>query len=242
MDITLPLIAETVELEEQRAPFLERWESFLRSFLGGDKDISVKPPAQEAAMPKIQAELPPEEGESLAHSAQVQGGGFLFSSGSKAGETITMPHNTMQREPIWQPNEVLNQVMENLSLLARPGGAQELRMKLYPEFLGEILVRMRNVRGVLSAEIMTQDIAVKEVLESQMSVLRQRFQQLDMQVGEFHITLNNEGNKGTGGGEARGQHGRGGAESPPVTELLYGKGKALLGSIYDEGYTVNYLV
>ncbi len=98
----------------------------------------------------------------------------------------------------FKPNEVMAQVMERLALLARPG-IQELRLRLQPEYLGNLLIRLRNVQGVLSAEIVAQHGAVKELLESQLDNLRQRFQELNLAVEEFRVLVGGDGREGRGG-------------------------------------------
>lgn len=99
-----------------------------------------------------------------------------------------------------QPQEVLNQVVDKMPLLNRPG-LQELRVSLQPPELGELLIRLRRVKGVLSAEIMTQNVAVKELLEGQMDLLRQRLQQINLNVEEFNVFVRDEGKGDTGSGE-----------------------------------------
>jgi flagellar hook-length control protein FliK len=94
------------------------------------------------------------------------------------------------------PKEVLGQIIERVNLLARPG-VQELRLQLQPEILGEVLIKMRRIKGLLSAEIMTQNIAVKELLEGNLEPLRHRFQQLNLPVEEFNVFVGGEDNSGS---------------------------------------------
>ncbi|NLJ55516.1 MAG: flagellar hook-length control protein FliK, partial [Firmicutes bacterium] len=83
---------------------------------------------------------------------------------------------------------------------------QELRLRLQPESLGEVLVRIRRQQGVLSAEIMTRHPAVQEMLESQLETLRQRFQEANLPVEHLDVLLQDEGKSGfTFSGEGRGR-------------------------------------
>ncbi len=91
--------------------------------------------------------------------------------------------------------EIVEQIFAEARYLTRPGG-QELRLKLQPDFLGEVIVRIRRHKGVLSGEIITQHLAVKELLESQLETLRQRFQQFDLNVERFQVFVKDEGQQG----------------------------------------------
>ncbi len=75
-------------------------------------------------------------------------------------------------------------------------GAGELRLRLQPEFLGEVLIRVRRLQGVLSAEIITQHLAVKEFLEGQLETLRQRFQEVNLPVEHLAVFVQAEGKNG----------------------------------------------
>lgn len=91
--------------------------------------------------------------------------------------------------------DTMEQILQRMDYLVRQGG-QELRLKLQPEFLGEVLIRMRRMRGVLSAEIITSHPAVKEMLEGQLDMLHRRFQQMNLDVQRFDVLLKDGGQNG----------------------------------------------
>ena len=108
----------------------------------------------------------------------------------------------------YDSRDVVEQILQRMDFLARQG-EQELRLKLQPEFLGEVLIRMRRVRGVLSAEIITGHPSVKEMLEGQLDMLRQRFQQMNLNVERFDVLLKDGGEEGFAfGREPRGDEPR----------------------------------
>jgi flagellar hook-length control protein FliK len=90
-------------------------------------------------------------------------------------------------------------------LLVR-SGEQELRLKLQPEFLGEILIKMRRIKGLLSAEIVTQSLALKELLEGNLENLRQRFQELNLSLEDLNISLGGKNGGGSGSGANKSPH------------------------------------
>jgi len=236
-DLPLSYTVEETGTKQGPATFWERMERFFNSFLAGGKGSEAKPPVENGAKMGLQGEQSSEKGDALANPAKA--GDVLFAPLTRADEATAMA-DTKSRAPLWQPREVLNQVMEKLTLLTKPG-VQELRIKLHPDFLGEIFVRMRNVRGVISAEIMTSDPAVKEMLESQLDSLRQRFQLLNMQVDEFNVMLNNEGGKKPGDEDFDQQQGQQ-ANNLPGGGAGYGDNEKSPLDDYDDAYRVNHLV
>lgn len=139
--------------------------------------------------------------------------------------------------------DTMEQILRRMDYLVRQGG-QELRLKLQPEFLGEVLIRMRRMRGVLSAEIITSHPAVKEMLEGQLDTLHRRFQQMDLNVESFDVLLKDGGEDGFAfGREPRG-------DKPPPAGTLYGtpglsgagEEEAPFSGYFDGGRQVDYLV
>ena len=118
-------------------------------------------------------------------------------SSKAAAEAKTFSHSSSRLQANLQPHsrEILEQITTRMDYLARPG-EQELRLKLQPEFLGEVLIRVRRIKGILSAEIITQHLAVKELLEGQMETLRQRFQEVNLDVERLQVFVKDEGQHG----------------------------------------------
>ncbi len=220
--------------EKQPATFLERLESFLRSFLLGESGPSGE---KTSAAGLGQGSTGDSSREAEIVGKPGSGGEFVFPSGIQPEEAASI-HQTTYRDNLVQPREIVNQIIDKITLLTR-SGEQELRMKLQPEFLGEIMIRMRRVKGVLTAEITTQNIAVKELLEGQMDTLRQRFQQMDMNVEEFRILLNNE--RDGGNGEGAREHYRESEWDRFAAGSAYGKNETLTFEDYEEKRGVNYL-
>jgi hypothetical protein len=215
-----------------------RVEGFSGSLPSGGK----APPAGEAPPMDVWEKGPlpefPLNGEEALGNSQGQGGGdFISSSLNRSDETPAgwraLPHLNFA-----QPGELAAQVAEKMTLFTRPG-EQELRMRLQPEFLGEILIKMKRIKGVLTAEIVTQNIAVKELLEGQMDALRQRFQQMEMHVEEFHVFLDSD--KNGGGDRGTNENSAGGKPGAFVPKGAYGREKDGDLNRYGENGRVNYL-
>lgn len=177
---------------------LARVEKFLQYLLNGgreatDANAGQRMPGEEQL--KVQT-LPPEKNP-LGTALENESGRIDAMLSGRSGETA-VARGFPAYTPPFQPNEVMAQVMERIALLARPG-IQEMRLQLQPEHLGNILIRLRNVQGVLSAEVLTQHMAVKELLEGQLDNLRQRFQDMNLVVDEFRVLV------GSGQREGRGE-------------------------------------
>ena len=141
--------------------------------------------------------------------------------------------------------EIIPQIVEQAGQLAMTG-AEELRLRLQPEFLGEVLIRVRRLQGVLTAEIVAQDLAVRELLASQLEALRQRFQEVNLPVEHLSVSVQAEGEHGSaslagdaGGHDfsgAAGTGGEGGGENVPEEE-----DGVLSPALWEAGQRVNYL-
>ncbi len=146
------------------------------------------------------------------------------------------------------PAKIIPQIVEQAGSLSI-SGAQEMRLRLQPEFLGEVLIRVRQLQeGVLTAEIITQHHAVKELLASQLDTLRQRFQEVNLPLEHLAVFVQAEGENSfafagdTGGrafsdaSDAPKAKGAGMGENAPG-----GENGDLLSGIWGTGRKVNYL-
>ena len=186
-----PVAAGEENAEKSTSSLFSRVEQFFRTLLLGDQETS----GQQGNFQGMLAEQLEEKSQDSGRqnpSNLFRGADSMLSALSNRSEAASSRGFAASLPPNVQPQEVLGQIVERMNLLNRPGG-QEIRIRLQPEILGEVMIRMRRIQGVLSAEIMTQNTAVKEMIESQMDSLRQRFQEMDLNVEEFHVSVGEEG-------------------------------------------------
>ena len=156
----------------------------------------VKTPPSGEAIPEEGLEGRPRESGGLFSDEGAQKGNSLASTlyvegapgegmGNACSSFVPSQPSGMLQENF---SDTMEQIFQRLDYLVRQGG-QELRLKLQPEFLGEVLIRMRRMRGVLSAEIITSHPAVKEMIEGQLDMLHRRFQQMNLDVERFDVLL-----------------------------------------------------
>ena len=171
----------------------------------------------------------------------------IVASGAGEGQHI-MPASFRSRAEI--PvltnfhGEIIPQIVEQAGRMAMTG-AEELRLRLQPEFLGEVLIRVRRLQGVLTAEIITQDLAVRELLASQLEALRQRFQEVNLPVEHLSVSVQAEGEHGSAsfagdadGRASPGASGTGGGVEENASEK---EGGVLPPTLWNTGQRVDYL-
>ncbi len=182
--------------ENPASSLITRVEQFIRSLLLGHKETADQPGSFQGLLAEQLEEKTPgmdldrPNVSNLFRSSDDILALVNSRADSAAPRSVAALHSTHT-----QPQHVLGQIVERMHLFNRPG-EQEIRIRLHPEILGEVLIRMRRVQGVLSAEIQTQNVAVKDLIESQLDSLRQRFQQMDLNVEEFHVSVGDESRNG----------------------------------------------
>lgn len=71
-------------------------------------------------------------------------------------------------------------------------GVADLRLRLKPEQLGDLRLRIMMEEGILSATLHAQSQQVKEILESSLSTLKQSLKDHGIQVDKFVVTTGNQ--------------------------------------------------
>ncbi|NLU36666.1 MAG: flagellar hook-length control protein FliK [Clostridiales bacterium] len=74
-------------------------------------------------------------------------------------------------------------------MLLKTENESSLRMKLIPEHLGEMEIRLRMKDGLLTAEILVETMSAKEAMESQLQYLKSRLKSQNIILNEVSIGL-----------------------------------------------------
>lgn len=104
-----------------------------------------------------------------------QPGAVTFSSGA----VYTQTADTQQ---------VMNQILDYMKVSMKPEDTV-LSMQLHPENLGTLHIQISAREGVMTAHFTATSEAVKTVLENQMVVLRENFEQQDIKVDAIEVTV-----------------------------------------------------
>lgn len=97
------------------------------------------------------------------------------------------------RTPV-NPKEIIEQMVEKISLI-QSKKVSELTLDLKPDYLGKMTIKLAMEEGVLTARFLTDNPQVKNLLESNLSTLRQQLESQGIKVEktEVNVQLNNGG-------------------------------------------------
>lgn len=101
---------------------------------------------------------------------------------SKNEQPVTLEVTNQTASPIVQdPNNVIGQIVEHASLIKNPGNS-EMVIKLKPEHLGDLTLKVAVENGVVSATFHTNSSEVRGIIESSLQQLRQDMNQQGIKV------------------------------------------------------------
>lgn len=84
--------------------------------------------------------------------------------------------------------DIMRQIMDYMKLQVRPG-MSDLEMQLHPESLGTLQIHLAAKGGVVTANFIAQNEAVKAALESQMIQLKENFAEQGVKVEAIEVTV-----------------------------------------------------
>ena len=95
----------------------------------------------------------------------------------------------------------------------------ELHVKLKPEELGNVAIKLVMEKGVLTAKIFVEDTLVKAMIESNLPDLKEQLKNQNIDVSDFSVSLNLENNEMLNKGFQNGSE----DDSRNAREMAYGK-------------------
>jgi flagellar hook-length control protein FliK len=148
--------------------------------------------------------------------------------------------------------EVMQQIMDYMKVQVKPD-MSSLEMQLHPASLGTLQIQVAAKGGVLTANFVTQNEAVKAALESQMIQLKESFEEQGVKVEAIEVTVqthqfeqNLEQGRGRQPQETEGRRVRtrritlGGTEESDIPEELDEQDKLTAQMMAANGNTVDY--
>lgn len=84
--------------------------------------------------------------------------------------------------------DIMKQIMDYMKIQVKPD-MSHLEMQLHPESLGTLQVNVASKDGAVTAQFVTQNEAVKAVLESQMIQLKESFAEQGVKVDAVEVTV-----------------------------------------------------
>lgn len=107
--------------------------------------------------------------------------------------------SVMKNIPISR-NELINQVVDKAQVLVS-GDKSEMVMDLKPDHLGKLTIRLVTERGMVMARITAENQQVKEVLETNLQVLRDAMEKQGMSIQGFSVSVGDQPQQGFQRGE-----------------------------------------
>jgi len=86
------------------------------------------------------------------------------------------------------PVKVMEQIIDRIKVLPADGFS-EIRLMLKPETLGEVALRIATLNGIVTAMFVAENQRVKEIIESNLSQLRDSLQEQGLEVSELHVSV-----------------------------------------------------
>jgi len=84
--------------------------------------------------------------------------------------------------------DIFNQIVEKAKVLL-DGEKSEMVMHLKPDSLGKLAMKITSERGIIIAEFVAESQQVKEILESNMQLLRNVLENQGLSVQSFHVSV-----------------------------------------------------
>ena len=88
-------------------------------------------------------------------------------------------------------NSVIKQIVEKVKVDVK-GENSEIKIKLKPDFLGEMCLKLSMEKGVICAKAVVQDYQVKQLIESNLSHLRNNLEEQGINITDFEVFVGDD--------------------------------------------------
>ncbi|WP_374724036.1 flagellar hook-length control protein FliK [Calidifontibacillus erzurumensis] len=103
----------------------------------------------------------------------------------------------------------LQQIMKNSKFTTMPNGTSQIQVKLSPEHLGMLTIKLTETNGEMIARIIASTVQAKEVIEKNLQVLRHAFAVQNIQAEKFEVLYQGESQFNGTNKEYSGEQGEG---------------------------------
>lgn len=199
LELTPEQLLETIADAKQQ-PVEETGEPLVEITVQADGDDAraellgdAQPEEAVQTLPEARAE---QEGRDAGNAKQEKGHASHEEMGNPILQTIRENNFQPQAENIQTAHEaadvdaqdVMRQIMEYMKIQVKPD-VSSLEMQLHPANLGTLQIQVAAKGGVLTANFIAQNEAVKAALESQMVQLRESFEEQGVKVEAIEVTV-----------------------------------------------------
>jgi flagellar hook-length control protein FliK len=127
----------------------------------------------------------------------------LLLNQTEAKPTQLLKPMELPREQI-EPKQLMQQIVQQADILLK-SDLSEIKMQLKPDFLGKMLIKVTVEDGVVTAKFITENQHVKQMLEANLTSLRQSLEASGMKVekAEVNVQLANDSGGNYNGSDNR---------------------------------------
>lgn len=123
--------------------------------------------------------------------SREQGMGMnLFAQNLRAGQYDPQIQQMAGAESVWDADtqDIMRQIMDYMRLNLK-AEAPTMEMQLHPASLGTLQIQVASKGGIVTANFIAQNEAVKAALESQMVQLQEQFEEQGVKVAAIEVTV-----------------------------------------------------
>lgn len=190
VELNLQMLAETAnEPEEDAEPIIEV------KVEGTKPETDVENAAAKEQLPGVKdtSGQAKDEGSDKAgekHSGAKEHGSTPFVQNMQPANPNLQNVQTSQMTSAWDVDtqDIMRQIMDYMKIQVKPDMSQ-LEMQLHPANLGTLQIHVASKGGVLTANFVAQNEAVKAALESQMVQLKENFSEQGVKVEAIEVTV-----------------------------------------------------
>ncbi len=127
---------------------------------------------------------------------ETKGANFdLMMAGDLQKDSSKIAHSTGERSQLFyqsQADQIFQQMVERFKLDIRQGVSQ-LEMRLYPEELGRLALKLTMEEGIVNARIVTETLQAKELIEQNLPQLRETMAKEGIRWDEVTVDVSHDG-------------------------------------------------
>lgn len=178
---------QQLELSEQDVT-IEEFQTMIREKL---EESSTQGNAnQENSKGNLQSESPLSNNQTQVDNTQVTSGfeGALNQVITQKTETIVMNGQTQTIYTEVSAKDVFDQIVTGMKVEVTEG-ASKMVLQLEPEHLGKIALNISTANGAVSGHFIAESEAVKEIIEANLSTLKNQLSEQGLDVQDIKITV-----------------------------------------------------
>lgn len=187
----LQMSVETADVhEEEAAPVIEVTVEEADVTADADKVTADEGQMAEVQDVSKQAKSQDSDNAKEQHSGAREHGSNPFVQNLQPANPNLQNVQTSQMSTAWDVDtqDIMQQIMDYMKIQVKPDMSQ-LEMQLHPAHLGTLQIHVASKGGVLTANFVAQNEAVKAALESQMIQLKENFSEQGVKVEAIEVTV-----------------------------------------------------